>query len=211
MRKPIHTDEEIIREGESLMSKLDREVSATDIHKALGGKGKYSRIRDLWDAYMDSREEEQEADIPLPEECQDGIAEAASSLQNSMETLVRGLIMRMSEQNVRQSALRERDFALLEAEHAKHVGILEEEITYLTECLDEIVAQEEDKAPINETADREHAAPSPSEPAPAAVARPAARKSPNRPVKKTRPAARKAARPSAVKPKKSPGQAQTLS
>ncbi|TMM55122.1 hypothetical protein FDT80_06020 [Sulfitobacter sabulilitoris] len=211
MRKPIHTDQEIIQAGESLMSKFDREVSATDIHKALGGKGKYSRIRALWDAHKESREEEQEADIPLPEECQDRIAEAASSLQASMESLVRSLIVRMTEQNVRQSALRERDFALLEAEHAKHVQILEEEITYLTDCLDEIEAQSDDETPINETADPEPSAPSLPAPASAAVAQAAPRKSPNRPVKKTRPAARKAVRSSPAKPKKSPGQAQTPS
>ncbi len=211
MRKPIHTDEAIIRQGESLISELGREVSATDIHRALGSKGKYSRVRDLWDAYKESRDEDQEADIPLPEECQDRIAEAASSLQSSMSALMRGMIVRMTEQNVRQSVLRERDFALIEAEHAKHVRMLEEEITYLTECLDEIAAQDEDEEPVNETADREPAQPSLPEPAPATGALAAARKPLNRPMKRTYPAARKGARPSSAKPKKSPGQAQTPS
>ncbi len=112
-------------------------------------------------------------------------------------------MVRMTEQNVRQSALRERDFALLEAEHAKHVRILEEEVTYLTECLDEIAAQAEDEAP--ETADGAPARPSLPEPAPAAGALTATRRPPNRPVKKNYPASRKGARPSSANSKKSPG------
>lgn len=213
MRKPIHTDEDIIQTGEALIAKLGRDVTATDIHKELGGKGKYARIRDLWDAHQEAREEVQDAEIPLPDECQERISEAAASLQRSMEALVRSMILRMTEQSVRQSAIRDRDFALMETEHARQVRSMEAEIAYLTECLDERDAQAEAEIEptVTDSAALEPERASPAESAPAAVAPAAARKSPNRPLKKTQPIPRKAARPSSAKPKRSPVQAQSRS
>lgn len=201
------------RSGKPSGQNLAGTSRATDIHKELGGKGKFSRIRDLWSAHEEARDEEQETDLPLPEECQDRISEAVVSLQRSMEALVRGVVVRMTEQSVRQSAIRDRDFALIEAEHSKQVQSLEAEVAYLTECLDELEFQAEGEceATVTESADLAPERAASQEPAPAAEPLLAARKSPNRPLKKTPPSPRKAARQSPATPKKSPGQAGTRS
>lgn len=200
-RTPLNSDEKVIETGESLATKLGREASATDIHKAFGGKGNYARIRRVWEDHLATRDEEQPQDTPLPDDTQEQISKAVTALEASVETIVRGQIARMTEQNVRQFALRERDFVMLEAEHAKKVQALEEEVAYLTDCLDQLEAEKEvtdadvpDDAPVQPVA---------SEPAPAAVALAEARKSPNRPKKKPTPAPRKASRPAAPKPKQS--------
>lgn len=201
-RTPINTDEKIIETGEALSKKLGRETTATDIHKALGGKGKYARIREIWEDHLATRETEQHEDISLPDDVRDQIDKAASIFDESMQNMVRGLISRMTDQTARQFALKERDFAMLEAEHATKVKALEEEVAYLTECLDQLEAENE--VTDAEAPDDAPEQPSASEPAPAAAALAAARKSPNRPLRKTRPAPRKAARAKAPAPKKSP-------
>lgn len=199
-RTPINSDEKVIETGETLEKKLGREISATDIHKAFGGKGKFARIRDIWEDHLATREDEMHEDIPLPENVQVQISKAASTFEKSMQNMARDLIARMTDQAVRQFALKERDFAMLEAEHATKVKALEADIAYLTECLDQHEAEDE----VTEIEALESAQSGVSEPAPAAAALAEARKSPNRPVKQTRPAPRKAARAKTPSRKKSP-------
>lgn len=148
-------------------------------------------------------------DLPLPEESHDRLSETIASLQSSMEALLRHVIVRMTEQSVRQSAIRDRDFARLEADHVEKVQSLEAEVAYLTEYVDllESEAETESEPPVTESAELEPERASPQAPAPAAVPQAAARKSPNRPLKKTPPSSRKPARQSPAKPKKSLRQA----
>jgi hypothetical protein len=201
-RNPIYSDEEIIETGENQSAQLGRQATATDIHKALEGKGNYQRIRELWENHLAKKGEEQPQDTPLPDDAQNQISKAVTALEVSVETIVRGQIARMTEQTVRQFALRERDFAMLEAEHAKKVQALEEEIEYLTDCLDKLEAEK--VVTYVDAPDDVPAQPAASEPAPAAAALAEARRSPNRPKKKPTPAPRKASRPAAPKPKQSP-------
>lgn len=201
-RTPLNSDDKIIETGETLEKKLGREITATDIHKAFEGKGNYARIRRVWEDHLATKEEEQPQAAQLPEDTQEQISKAVTALEASVETIVRGQIARMTEQNVRQFALRERDYAMLEAEHAKKVQALEEEIVYLTDCLDKLEAEK--VVTYVDAPDGVPAQPEASEPAPAAAALAAGRKLPNRPLKKTRPAARKMALSLPPVPKKSP-------
>lgn len=201
-RTPLHTDEKIIETGEILEKKLGREITATDIHKAFEGKGNYSRIRRVWEDHLATKGEEQPQDTPLPDDTQEQISKAVTALEASVETIVRGQIARMTEQAVRQFALRERDYAMLEAEHAKKVQALEEEIAYLTDCLDRLEAEK--VLTYVDAPDVVPAQPAASKPAPAAAALAETRKRPNRPLKKTHPAARKTALSLPSAPKKSP-------
>ncbi|PVA05345.1 hypothetical protein DC363_15090 [Thalassorhabdomicrobium marinisediminis] len=210
MRKPIYTNAEIIEAGENLLLRRGSEVSATDIHKELGGKGKYSRVRNLWEAHCATREEEQSNDDPLPDEVQEQIDQAIVGLEKSMRDLVQAQISRMTEQSVRQFAIRERDFVLLEKANAKKVQALEAEIAYLTERLDEFCATEEEEH-VSENADRAHERSVSAKPAPAPVAPVAARKTPDRPLPRTHRPAQKTARQPSARPKKSPQQERTRS
>ncbi|PVA07515.1 hypothetical protein DC363_02460 [Thalassorhabdomicrobium marinisediminis] len=210
MRKPIYTDAEIIEAGENLLVRRGGEVSATDIHKELGGKGKYARVRDLWETHCITRDEEQSNDDPLPDEVQEQIDRAIAGLEQSMQNLVQAQIARMTEQSIRQFAIRDRDFVVLERSHAKKVQTLEAEIAYLTERLDGFSAAEEEEH-VSENADRAHERSASAKPAPAPVAPEAARKTPDRPLPKTHRPAQKAARQSSVRPRKSPQQERTRS
>ncbi len=202
MRKPIYTDEQIIQAGEALMAKLGREVSATDIHKALDGKGKFSRIREIWEAHQATRDEADQTEIPLPDEAQAQLEATVATLEQSLEVIVKQVIARMTEQQLRQASLRDRDFALLEAEHMKKIQKLEEEVAYLEECVDEMQAQAEAEADVIENEGPELEQPSPQEQAPVAAAPRAARKSPNPRVKKTDRTPRKTSRPRCPAPTK---------
>jgi hypothetical protein len=201
-RSPIYSDEEIIETGENQSAQLGRQATATDIHKALEGKGNYQRIRELWENHLAKKGEEQPQDTPLPDDAQNQISKAVTALEASVETIVRRQIARMTEQTVRQFALRERDFAMLETEHAKKVQALEEEIAYLTDCLDRLEAEK--VVTYVDAPDDVPAQPAVSKPAPAAAALAEGRKRPNRPLKKTHPAARKTALSLPSAPKKSP-------
>ncbi|MCK0138654.1 hypothetical protein [Aliiroseovarius sp. F47248L] len=205
MRTPIHSDEDIIAKGTSLTAQLGREISATDLFKALGSKGKFSRVRDLWEEHMASREEEQLAEFPLPDSTQALIQTAVSALEQSMVSMLRGEISRLTDQNIRHLALRERDFAMLESEHANTVKKLNTQITDLTQCLDDLSAAAE----ISETEglDGEPDKPAAIKLARAKGAQGAAHRSPNRPVKRTL-APRKAGRPLRSKPTPEPTQKQ---
>lgn len=206
-RPPIHSDQKIIDVGETLASQLGREITATDIHKSFHGKGNFSRIRKVWENHLATKDVKQPEEFPLPDDVQTQISEGTSALEKAMQSMVQSLIARMTDQNVRQFALKERDFAMLEVEHATKVQALEEEVAYLTECLDQYEAEEE----VTETEAPESAPPAVSEQAPAAAALAAARKSPNRPRKQTHPAPRKMSRSKAPAPKKSPSPASTAS
>lgn len=209
MRTPIHSDEDIIAKGTILTAQLGREISATDLYKALGNKGKFSRVREIWEEHMASREEEQQlAEVPLPDSAQALIQVAVAALEQSVEAMLRGEIARLTDQNLRHLALRERDFAMLEAEHTNTVKKLNTEIADLTQFLDELSAEaefNETEAPVVEPV--EAAA---TKQASAKGALWAARKSPNRPVTKTL-ALRKVGRPPRSKPTPEPNQEQTPS
>lgn len=209
MRTPIHSDEDIIAKGTTLKAQIGREISATDLFKALGSKGKFSRVRDIWEEHMASREEEQQlAEVPLPDRAQVLIQTAVAALEQSMEAMLRGEIARLTDQNIRHLALRERDFAMLEAEHANTVKKLNTQIAELTQCLDDLSEEaeiSETEAPVAEPVE-----PAAAKPALAKGAQRAARKSPNRPVKKTL-APRKVGRPLRSKPTPEPTQGPTPS
>ena len=178
-RTPLNSDEKVIETGEIQSAQLGRQATATDIHKALEGKGNYKRIRRVWEEYLATKDEEQPQDTPLPDDTQDQISKAVTALEASVENIVRGQIARMTAQKIRQFALRERDFAMLEAEHAKKVQALEEEIAYLTDCLDQIEAEK--VVTYVDAPDAVPEQPAATEPAPAAAAMAESRKRPNRP------------------------------
>jgi len=198
-RPPIHSDKKIINVGESLTSQLGREITATDIHKSFEGRGNFSRIRKVWENHLAIKDVERPEEFPLPDDVQKQISDGTTALEKAMQGMVQGLIARMTDQSVRQFALKERDFAMLESEYLRKLQALEENITYLTECLDQYEPEEE----VTETEAPEPAPPAVPEPARAAAAL-AARKTPNRPRNQTHPAPCKVSRSKAPVPKKLP-------
>lgn len=158
---------------------------------------------------MESREEEQQhAEVPLPDSTHALIQTVVAALEQSMEAMLRGEIARLTDQNIRHFALRERDFVMLEAEHANTVQKLNTQIAELTQCLDDL--SEEAEISETEAPVAEPVKPAAAKPALAKGAQGAARKSPNRPVKRTL-VPRKVSRPLRSKPTPEPKPEQTPS
>lgn len=196
-RPPKFSDEEIISTGEKLTAEIGRHATATEIHKALDGLGRFGRIREIWENHASAKAQASKAEIPLAETTLGQISDLVTVLEQSVQNLIQKLIREMTEQNVRQLGARDQEILQIKAEHAEQLQVLQQENTYLADCLEQHEAAAdatETEVPATEQSSAVALAPGEASPA-------AARKTLNRPVKKT-PAPRKAARsaPRAPKP-----------
>lgn len=205
-RPPKFSDEEIISTGEKLTTEIGRHATATEIHKALDGLGRFGRIREIWDNYMSAKEQDTKADIPLAETTLGQISNVVTVLEQSVQDLIQKLIREMTEQNVRQLGARDQEILQMKAEHAEKLQILQQENAYLADCLEQYEAAAdaiEIEIPGPEQSAVEAMAPGAASPA-------EARKPLNQPSKKTL-APRKAARSAPHAPKTSRAQKQSPS
>ena len=106
-RPPKFSDEEIISTGEKLTAEIGRHATATEIHQALDGLGRFGRIREIWDNYLSAKEQDKKAEIPLAETTLGQISNVVTVLEQSVQDLIQKLIREMTEQNVRQLGLAE--------------------------------------------------------------------------------------------------------
>lgn len=151
MRTPHYSEAEIIAAGKKLTSSHGRNATPIEIQKDLGGKGKFSRIRDIWNGYQADKTEGLIAEITLPDQSHTRISAAVLAMQSAMEGIVADEICRMTEQSIRHSAMLVADFENREAELTKKMHEMEEEISYLYECLDELETQSEPSVTVSKT------------------------------------------------------------
>lgn len=197
-RPPKFSDETIISTGEKLTAEFGKQATATDIHKALDGQGRLSRIREIWENHASAKAQASKAEIPLAETTLGQISDVVTVLEQSVQNLIQKLIREMTEQNVRQLGARDQEILQIKAEHAEQLQVLQQENTYLADCLEQHEAAadaNETEVPATEQSSAVALAPGEASPA-------AARKTLNRPLKKT-PAPRKAARSAPRVPKTS--------
>ncbi|MDC0738936.1 hypothetical protein N6L24_11655 [Cognatishimia sp. SS12] len=205
-RPPKFSDEEIISTGEKLTAEIGRHATATEIHKALDGQGRLSRIREIWGNYISAKEQDTKADIPLAKTTLGQISNVVTVLEQSVQDLIQKLIREMTEQNVRQLGARDQEILQMKAEYAEQLQVLQKENAYLADCLEQYESAAdatEIEVPATELSAVEAMAPGAASPA-------EARKPLNRPLKKT-PAPRKASRSAPRAPKPSHTQTQTPS
>lgn len=205
-RPPKFSDEEIISTGEKLTAEFRRQATATEIHKALDGLGRFGRIREIWDNHMSAKEQDTKAEIPLADTTLGQISNVVTMLEQSVQDLIQKLIREMTEQNVRQLGARDQEILQMKAEHAEKLQILQQENAYLADCLEQHEAAA-DAIEIEIPGPEQSAV---EAMAPGAASSVAARKTLNLPSKKT-PAPRKAARSAPRAPKTSRAQTQTPS
>jgi hypothetical protein len=151
MRTPHYSEAEIIAAGKKLTSSRGRNATPIEIQKELGGKGKFSRIRDIWNGYQADKTEGLIAEITLPDQSHTRISAAVLAMQSAMEGIVADEICRMTEQSIRHSAVLVADFENREAKLTKKMHEMEEEISYLYECLDELETQSEPSVIVTES------------------------------------------------------------
>ena len=84
MRTPHYSEAEIIAAGKKLTLSHGRNATPIEIQKELGGKGKFSRIRDIWNGYQADKTAGLSAEIILPEESHTRIITEVLAMQLSL-------------------------------------------------------------------------------------------------------------------------------
>lgn len=151
MRTPHYSEAEIIAAGKKLTLSQGRNATPIEIQKELGGKGKFSRIRNIWNGYQADKTEGLIAQITLPDESHTRISTAVLAMQSAMEGIVADEIGRMTEQSIRHSAVLVADFENREAQLKQKIQEMEEEISHLYGCLDELQTHSEQSVTISKT------------------------------------------------------------
>lgn len=191
MRKAIHSEEDIIEKMKTLEGQLNYPPSPWEVHRALGGKGKFDRIAEIIENHRALQAESKAMpEIALPVDIETQIDTALEALRAAMNRIATGLASNLVDENRRQFSLQQRDHLMQQHELQKVIHHLREENAYLKELLEETEIDEgEEQA---EDAEANPSAPSPAEPAPEARApeavSSAAHKFSGRALPKTRPA-----------------------
>ena len=165
-RNATYSDEKIIETGISLSEISGRQATAAEIHKSLGGRGRYARVCDIWQAHLDEAEEETTPDVPLPLDIDGKVSELCATVQQMAESIARNLIKQKDEELQRMLALKDRDFSVAMAAAEEKLARLKEDNIYLRECLDRF----EDEREANERAAPELVPAGSQAPVPAVVA-----------------------------------------
>lgn len=196
MRKPIHSEDEIISKAKALEAEFGHAPSPWKVHEALGGRGNLKRLTQLIEGhYASQTANEDQPEIPLPLDVEAKLEAAMAAHREALERLAAQLVADLTSENLRQASIQRR-------EHQEHLhelqtqnALLREERDYLQGLLDALEEAEseaeEGEGDVNSSVNAAAPAPSPLEPAARALgeASPAPRRFPCRPLRKTRPAA----------------------
>ena len=135
MGTPAYTDDEIVEAGERLEGE-GRAATPHHIHQALGGRGKYGRVKGVWTAYREAREAEPQSSEPT---LSGPIVEA---IHDALEGTRAALVAQLAADEARREE-RHRDELRVareaaearEAELRGRIEALEGEVDYLAELL----------------------------------------------------------------------------
>lgn len=105
MGKAINSEEVIIAKGEELSKAKGEQVTSWEIHAALGVKGNYQRLENIWVEHLKQKALQVQApEFVLPEHAAGVISDLTDTLRRGVETLVQGVMTKMADQNMRQAA-----------------------------------------------------------------------------------------------------------
>ena len=170
MAKALFTPTQIVAKGNELALKTGREPSASDIHKAFDNKGKYSRIKEIWENREQASNQTFPArEIALPDEIRTRTDAVIEQMHQNMVLIISDAVSNAQAAHNRQMVLAERDWQ-------NQVGLLREEIEHLNTVLEE---REQEISDISAELSRQRSA------------KPAARKQ----LSKAKPPAQKSQRP----------------
>lgn len=191
VRKPIHSEEDIIAEATALESKLNRLPSPWEVHKALGKRGKLERVTEILEAHRSAAVEDAPCpEIALPVNVETQLDTAIAALRTALDRVTAGLASSLVDENRRQILLQQRDHLMQQHELQKEIRHLKDENVYLKELLEEAEA-DHDRCEA-ENAKTNASSPSPAGPEPQAPASDAASSAAHRclgrALPKTRPA-----------------------
>ncbi len=198
MRKPIHSEGEIISKAKALEAELGHAPSPWKVHEALGGRGNLKRlsqvIEDHYAGQAKAKNEDQ-PEIPLPLDVESKLEAAMAAHREALERLAAQLVADLTSENLRQASIQRREHQEQLHKLQTQNALLREERDYLQgllDALEEAESEAEDgEGDFNTSVNAAAPAPSPLEPAARAPgeASSAPRRFPCRPLQKTRPAA----------------------
>ena len=195
MRTPLFTKNQIIAKGIELTQELGREPSAWEIHKALGGKGNVSRVKEIWDNREATPASGQtDANFLLPSGFEEQTDTVFTAFRQDLGQVLSAALANAQSSNNRLTALAERD-------RQEQVDGLRAEIDYLTAVLED---REKEITELSVALARAKP-PKPASPKPPSKAKPAAQKSPRR-ASRTAPLVNPKGQGSSREPRPKPGQ-----
>lgn len=198
MRKPLHSEDEIIAKAEALQAKLGHAPSPWKVHEALGKRGNLQRLTQIVEAhYAGQTEIDAQPQIPLPLDIEAKLEAAMSAHREALERLTAQLVADLTSENVRQASIQRREYEDQLQQFQAENAALKEERDYLAGLLDDLQdgenGEEENEGDTESSVNAAAPAPAPSPLEPPAQApggaSPAPRRFPCRPLRKTRPAA----------------------
>lgn len=196
MRKPIHSEDEIIAKAKVLEAELGHAPSPWKVHEALGGRGNLKRLTQvIEDHYAEQAKDEDQPEIPLPLDVEAKLEAAMAAHREALRRMATELVADLTSENLRQASIQRR-------EHQEHLhelqaenALLKEERDYLQNLLDALQGSEneavEGEGDAKALVKAAGSALSSLEPPAQALggASQAPRRFPCRPLRKTRPAA----------------------
>ena len=202
MRKAIFSEEDIIKAGQALENQLGRPVSAWEVFKEMGQRGKLSRFQEVWEAHAADKSAEAVQEIALPTDVETRLETALKALRDEFTNVRAGIVRELQEEHLRQTDLARRDHMNQESILLNKVEAMSGELEFMRTRVKEL-EEEAEEAIDTEAPSGEHAEPSAPAKARVAIAK-AAPKSPNPPVKNTpvkKTQVKKSTRQTAPKPK----------
>lgn len=196
MRKPLHSEDDIIAKAQALEAKLGHAPSAWQVHEALGGRGNLKRLTQIVEDHQAGQaKNEAQPEIPLPLDIEAKLEAAMSTHREALERLAAQLVADLTSENLRQTSIQRREHQEQLRQFQAENAALKEERDYLADLLYDLQdgenGEEENKDGIGSLVNAAAPASSPLEPPAQAPggASPAPRRFPCRPLRKTRPAA----------------------
>ncbi|WP_037256186.1 hypothetical protein [Roseobacter sp. SK209-2-6] len=203
MRKAIFSEEDIIKAGQALEKKLGRPVSAWEVFKEMGQRGKLSRFQEVWEAHAADKSAEAVQVTVLPTDVETRLETALTAFRDEFTSVLGGIVRELQEEHLRQTDLARRDHMNQEPVLLNKVEAMSGELEFMRNRVKELEKEAEEVTAAEAPSDAP-AEPSAPAKAPVAAAK-AAPKSPNRPVKNSQ--VKKTSRPAPPKPKPTQQQA----
>ncbi|MFC2966818.1 hypothetical protein [Acidimangrovimonas pyrenivorans] len=127
-RKPLYTNEQIIEVGEALeRAHPGREIDAWRVYDKLGLRGKYERVREIWDTHREARKEKgspaESYEKIMPSHFRESLDKIFGDFGNGIEELFMNFDSHISSQYNRQ-------IRILQEDHDKSLSELKEELAF---------------------------------------------------------------------------------
>jgi hypothetical protein len=128
MAKSIYTPDEIVAAGEALEQRNGTVVEPWEVYKALGERGKFDRIKTVWEEHLAARRvtPSARAEAQLPSHAEAELMRALDRMRTSMQGLLSEQIAQLTAEHVEQ-------VRILQRQHAEELARIHAQLEYWRE------------------------------------------------------------------------------